>query len=604
MYTLLELKSKTFGELKKIGYELNVLPPGDRRCRQSWIDAIAGVNPPLLALLEVSPAGEVPAQEPIAPVAENPPGVEVETIQEAPMESKFCRMESKFGRIESKFGRIVYPKQAAKPIAQNEEARPQLDRAQSADVHNRGSHPTKSDRDSSGAKTEALGSQEGDQVLAVARHCETGRGRVLPDQSTKLVNFTEADRLENEPRMSQSAIGLGTENSPGVKVDPRQEPIEPVAKTSAAKVSSSKKVKANFYLDCPSCGIGRLRVKQSIYWETSCTKCGYFAESTLYPFTPADTGYKVGDWVKLRIKPRLATNISRGEVVCIEKVYDDYLRFVNPNLNPALVLWARRQLLHPHEVSPCEPPVVKAAETSPGVKTQATAIAPVAKNYLEEKSDLNPILTGIVLSDRFVARYSPPQAEIVHFHSDADGQLSLINFQVVTESEPPDPDDFESLDAFREAIARWDAQNPEPPAVSIASMCEWAPCPEEWYEPKAEILPLKASSMIELPEQSEVMELSITACSSITSDFFIPTFGRLGDRSNRSDEPPDTGIFARLPKPKPPTFPPQASQPKSAQVSPSQASRNYPETIPKLFHRVFAGSTLQARSPPGGDAGF
>jgi hypothetical protein len=59
MYTLLELESKTFGELKKIGHELNVLPAGDRRRRQSWIDALVNVNPPLLQLLEVSPGVEV-----------------------------------------------------------------------------------------------------------------------------------------------------------------------------------------------------------------------------------------------------------------------------------------------------------------------------------------------------------------------------------------------------------------------------------------------------------------------------------------------------------------------------------------------------------------
>lgn len=58
MYTLEELKRKNFAELKQVGNKLNVLPEGDRRCRQTWIDAIAGVNPPLLQLLEVSPAGE------------------------------------------------------------------------------------------------------------------------------------------------------------------------------------------------------------------------------------------------------------------------------------------------------------------------------------------------------------------------------------------------------------------------------------------------------------------------------------------------------------------------------------------------------------------
>ena len=45
-----------------------MLPAGDRRCRQNWIDAIAGVNPPLLALLEVEPVAEaieIQRQEPI-----------------------------------------------------------------------------------------------------------------------------------------------------------------------------------------------------------------------------------------------------------------------------------------------------------------------------------------------------------------------------------------------------------------------------------------------------------------------------------------------------------------------------------------------------------
>jgi len=407
-------------------------------------------------------------------------------------------------------------------------------------------------------------------------------------------------------------------------------------------------------------------VTQSIYWETSCTKCGYFAESILYPFSPDVTGYKVGDWVKLRMKPRLATNIRRGDVVCIDRVQNDYLRFVNPNLNPSLVLWARQQFLHFHEVFPCEPPVVKAAETFPGVdlddelpkcsncfgdgyiedefgfikfcqcdteqklshkKTQR-AIEPAAKNHIEEDSDQNPILTGVTFSADFLARYFPPQSETRNYKADTSGQLSLLDLEIESSDEPPDPDDFESLDAFREAIARWDWEHPssfdhcsdfpnsvhsepnsvhsepnsvhcEPLEVSLDSFCLWAHCPADWYEP-AEVL-----------ELSKVMELSPINNNSSISDFFIPTFDRLGEQSDRSDEPPDTGIFARSPKPKPPTFPPQAaswtqvslSQPKSAQVSLRQAKSVYPETLPKLFHRVAAGnSTRPARSPPGGDA--
>ena len=142
-------------------------------------------------------------------------------------------------------------------------------------------------------------------------------------------------------------------------------------------------------------------------------------------------------------------------------------------------------------------------------------------------------------------------------------------------NEPPDPDDFAGIEEFQEALARWDAENAEMFAVSMDSMCEWAPCPDEWYEPEAELLPLKASSMIELLEQSEVIELSITGGSSSTCNFSIPTFGSWCDRLKRNDEPPDTGTFARLPKPKPPTFPPQAA----SWTQLSEASRNYPETI-------------------------
>jgi len=264
-------------------------------------------------------------------------------------------------------------------------------------------------------------------------------------------------------------------------------------------------------------------------------------------------------------------------------------------------------------------------------------IAPATKNHIEEESDQNPILTGFTFSADFLASYFPPQSENIYYKADTNGQLSLLDFEIESSDEPPDPDDFESLDAFRKAIARWDWEHPsssdhcsdqlpssedndvssedKPLELSLDSFCLWAHCPADWYEP-AEVL-----------EPSKVMELSPIHKNSSTSDFFIPTFDRLGERSNRSDEPPDTGIFSRLPKPKPPTFPPQAaswtqvspsqpksaqvslsqpSQPKSAQVSlsqPSQPKSVHPETLPKLFHRVAAGSSTQpARSPPGGDA--
>ncbi|MEG4294168.1 hypothetical protein Q5692_35625 [Microcoleus sp. C2C3] len=236
------------------------------------------------------------------------------------------------------------------------------------------------------------------------------------------------------------------------------------------------------------------------------------------------------------------------------------------------------------ELFKCSAHIIK---DSPGVKTEVTvsesAIGSAAKN---------PILTGVTLSDRFLARYSLPQAQIIHFQSDADGQLSLLDFKLQMEPEPPDPDDFESIEEFREDLARWDREHPEELAVSLDSFCEWVPCPDTWYE-SAEVVEVAPSVAIE---------------SSITCNFFIPTFDEECDRFNRSDEPPDTGIYARLPKPNPPSFPPMALG-----QAHTKRSLNPAQTHPKLIsnssqthtHCIAAGSSTQpARSPPSGDAGF
>jgi len=381
MYTLEQLQQKNIKELKEIGSQLNVLPASDRRCRQNWIDAIVGVNPPLLQLLEFSPAASVEQVQPIIETVETPSAVEVELVHMPP--------------IELKFGCIVYPRPVQKSITQAAENTPGVD--------------------------------------------------------------------------------------PGVDVDLAQEPIAQAAETFP--------------------GVGIARRKE---------------------------------------------------------------------------------------------PLIETVKTSPGVKTEVTAIGLAAKN---------PILTGVTFSDRFLARYSPPQPEIIHFRSDADGQLSLLNFEIELVDEPPDPDDFESLDAFREALARWDCEHNEvspednePLQVSLESFCLWVPCPADWYEPAA------------LLEPSLMLELSSARKSSITSDFFIPTFDVWCDRPNRSDEPPDTGVFAKLPKPNSPSFPPVTVG--QAQLKPQPtATQLQAKRIPNAYQThtccIVAGSSTQpARSPPGGDAGF
>lgn len=128
---------------------------------------------------------------------------------------------------------------------------------------------------------------------------------------------------------------------------------------------------------------------------------------------------------------------------------------------------------------------------------------------------------GLTFSPRFLALYSPPQIEQISYKADADGQLSLLDFDVEFADEPPDPDDFESLDAFWEAMTVWNAEHPEPLEPSLDSFSEWAPCPLEWYE------------------SEETSESSTES-----------------DRAKGSDEPPTSGVGVRLPLLKPPSFPP------------------------------------------------
>jgi hypothetical protein len=550
MYTLLELESKTLAALKEIGHELNVLPEDDRRRRQSWIDALVNVNPPLLQLLEVAPAASVEQVQPIIETVEASPAVEAEPVQVP---------------IESKFGRIVYPRPAQGAIVQVAKNSPgvDVDRAQEPIVQVIQNSP--------GVDPGVDVDRAQEPIVQAAKNSpgvDVDRAQEPIIQVAK--NSPGVDPGVDVDR-AQEPIVQAAKNSPGVDVDRAQEPIIQVAKNSpgvdpGVDVDRAQELIVQAAENTP--GVEPVE-------EPNCVEC-------------FDDGFIEDESGFLRLcqccnKPKLSDQKTQRAIAPVAK-----------NLPGS-----RSKTSIAHQLLELFKSSAHIIEDAPAVKTEETvsesAIVPAAKKLPRSESDPNPILTGILLSDRFVARYSPPQPENIHFKADSDGQLSLLDFEVELVNEPPEPDDFSSIDAFNDAMARWDAENAEALTVSMDSMCEWAPCPYEWYEPKAENLLLKASSRMELSPPA--IECSITS-----ANFTIPTFDAWCDRANRqtdTDEPPDTGISVRLPKPKPPKFPPQsASQPLVNQVS-----RNYPETIPKLFHRVAAGSSAQpGRSPPGGDA--
>ncbi len=205
---------------------------------------------------------------------------------------------------------------------------------------------------------------------------------------------------------------------------------------------------------------------------------------------------------------------------------------------------------------------------------------------------------GITFSAKFLATYTPYFGAAHKI--EPTGQLNLL--ELVETIEPPDPDDFDSMFAFWAAYDAWDKATetkqeqegfspflpletsfdtrtnlaseptPRPLQVSLESFSQWAAIPDSWYE----------------LQLSEVLELSSGSKSSNTCEFLIPVFDPWCDRQNGPDEPPDTGKFARLPRPKPPNFPPT-----------SVIASDRANDIDKFARH----STLaDGRAPPGGDA--
>lgn len=139
---------------------------------------------------------------------------------------------------------------------------------------------------------------------------------------------------------------------------------------------------------------------------------------------------------------------------------------------------------------------------------EVQALEPIEVQVLElievQALELIENFPGVTFSPRFLACYFPPKSEKFHYQADADGQLSLLDFEVEFADEPPDPDDYPTEFEFRVAYDSWCDRNSDIDAlefsellpqfleivpqfeeieISLASMAEWAPCPDEWYEP-------------------------------------------------------------------------------------------------------------------------
>ncbi|MEG4855489.1 hypothetical protein QUB10_31985 [Microcoleus sp. B5-D4] len=412
-YTATQLEHKTFGELKAIARDLDIVPSADRRCRQAWIDAIVGVELPLLALITFPGVETDSVQEPMAPAAKTSPGVEIDATQ---LEHKT------FGELKAiaRQLNVVLSGDSRKKRTWELAIAAQ---AQIMDISiDAACNPI--------LRTYCLGGRNGFTSEAIEQALDLVERHCYP--SVFRLKTTPTEPIENSPGAQlaakvlpgiarfQNFIELAlTETSPGTQIDPVQEPID----LNTGKI---------------------FPLQEAIDLNTG----------KIFPLQEA-------------------IDLNTGKIFPLQEAID----------------------LNTGKIFPLQEAIAPAAKTSPGV----------------------------TFSDRFLALYFPPQPEI-HYQTDADGQLTLFDFEVVAIDEPPDPDDFACLDDFFEAMAAWDAENLEPVEVSLDSMIYWAPCPSDWYEP------------------------------------------------------PDTGIFSRLFGPKPPKFPPSAigQTDDIASVSSSHSGRSPP----------------------------
>ncbi len=648
MYTLEQLQQKTLKELKEIGWQLNVLPAGDRRCRQNWIDALVGTNLPLLKLLETSPGVEVDRVSEAIEIQRQEPIEEFLDLNQLwQLEQPDCPACGGIYSLGARWSQeyahgfwIIYCQKCESTCSCSIE---QLPACLSGDDDD-------DDEDELPITEPELLITEPIEVQR-QEPFELGLDEKLPseDEARSIVAqyfiSTALRKIRNAPPLARvfspgqhvriievvvgsrnsqfcGSIGIVAEHNFNVWVwveldgggrkivicRPKElELIELVAEESAAKQEpiESKfgrivypKVAAELIApaakNLTSGGINETRP------NTDRTGSADLYQRCLHSTQP--------DGNNSGIETETLGSRKGDRVLAVPGDSQADRRRVLPNQSNELTA-----TIFTDEQSPNRGDGLGGVESE--VKVSQSAIALDAKISVGVEADrpLEPmkIPPGVALSLRFLSFYSPPQSESICYKADIDGQLSLLDFEVQSEVEPPDPDDFESLDDFRNAIALWDIEHPESLEVSLDSFTYQA--------------------HYELAEPSEVMEFSSAilakGCvneSSSTYNFSIPTFDAWCDRTNRnsSDEPPTAGVGARRPKPKPPSFSPMvvaagdrtnrnsSDEPLTAGVGARRPKPKPPSFLPMVVAAgdrfsikrfVRSAIILSARAPPGGD---
>ncbi|MCY7382519.1 MAG: hypothetical protein LH628_08065 [Microcoleus sp. CAN_BIN18] len=256
---------------------------------------------------------------------------------------------------------------------------------------------------------------------------ESKFGRIVYPQPTQK---PIAQTAETEAKVSQSAIAQTAENSPAAEVDRALEPIEISAELKAIALSLGIEP------------VGDCHKKET--WEVA-IECAKYLMSVPLELVPRSRRLKLirGNLFRFNHGQALVDRVTANckslqEAVDITELALKNLRAQERNLAKSNLFWGLPSL----------DPIDNFHDVD---GFQKCIELPVEDLFAGD----SPIEKPIVLTD--ADRWNPADfGEVLH-KVEASGQLNLLEWEDT--NEPPDPDDYGSIEDFRRAYDIWDLEN-------------------------------------------------------------------------------------------------------------------------------------------------
>ncbi len=433
MYTLEELQAKTFKELKAIGYQFDTLPVGDKRSRQNWIDAIGGVLPPLLQLLETFPGVDRPRNRSIEEID----FAEYDELTFLDVLELCCNIDKQL---------------ADKSLKQLQHLRTKvldliaIDRPSADNFSGNKTHRASWIREVRHQLTYLLQNRSLVKAPRGLGRVEVllWKGYIIEDFDALLLH------VKFFPQIKDAFVAIEVHHQqlivPAVEIFPAVE-VESVAE--AIEVQHQELIEPKF---------GRIVYPRAARLIAAAAEAavenfpGVKVEQRQEPIETFSGIEPIQELIEVQRQEAIALAVENSPGVTFDPVefskthaaeIDNYFASFTDDRFPNRGDNGRGRL----EIEPklSQSAIAPADKNPPGLSRKTSTAHQLLELLKSSARILEPIENspGVTFSPRFLALYSPPRSENIHFKFDADGQLSLLDFEIESVDEPPEPDDFE-----------------------------------------------------------------------------------------------------------------------------------------------------------------